>query len=476
MNANAYFLSLDELRQAYGSGETTPLEVTEGILDRAKRLNPSLNCFREITEDMARRQARAATERWKSGRPSGLLDGVPISVKDTLMLKGVAFRRGSLATPDTPSEQSAPVVDRALDQGAVVVGITTTPEFGVGPITISPLTGVTRNPWDLTKNSGGSSGGAAASVAAGLSYVALATDAGGSTRIPAGFCGVVGLKPTGGRIPTYPPNVAGALSSPGIIGRSVDDVRQVLPTLAIPDSRDADSMAAPSTGSSDFSCDATKSLRVAVSLDLGYALRVSREIANCVKDAIGRVDESGLSITTVDPPISNPIEIFNTLFRAGFAYSLRNFTEEQLDVIGDTLRATVEKGKKIGLHPYLQAHDERRKLAAKFAEFFESYDALVTPMTSVTAFDAERWVPEEFEDMEDPRSWTPFGYPVNLIQCPAITIPCALSSAGLPIALQVIGPRFGEAQVLSVAKRIESSIQALPPIPPSIEELEQVAQ
>lgn len=463
------FMGLDALRHAYADGTLTPVQVAETLLAAADALNPRLNCFTAVTREIALSQARASTDRWQDKAPLGPLDGIPISIKDTLMVRGIPFRRGSRATPDTPATQNAPVVDRVLEQGAVVIGITTTPEFGVGPITISPLTGITRNPWDLSKNSGGSSGGAAASVAAGLACVALATDAGGSTRIPAGFCGVVGLKPTGGRLPTYPPNVAGALSCPGVIARSVGDAAAVMDVLAQADSRDAEMADPPAAGWPDIGKIQLRALRVALTTDLGYAPRVSEEVIGRVEHAAAQLRDTGLNVERRHPEIDNPIDTFNTLFRAGFGYALRNFTDDQFAVIGDTLRAAVTKGRGISLHDYLEAQDARRALAATFARFFEEFDILLTPMTSVPAFEADRWVPESFEDMDDPRAWTPFGYPVNLIQCPAVTVPGGLSKDGLPIGLQVIGPRFGEEKVLAVAALLEFRLQGLPKIPTALE-------
>lgn len=461
-------MGINALRAEYTNGTLTPMQVIETMLDEIGRLNPVINCYTTVIRETALAQARESTERWRNNAPLGLLDGVPISVKDTLMVQGVPFRRGSRATSEELMAQNAPVVDRVLEQGAVVLGITTTPEFGVGPITISPLTGITRNPWDLSKNSGGSSGGAAASVASGLACIALATDAGGSTRIPAGFCGVVGLKPTGGRLPTYPPNVAGALSCPGVIARSVHDASMVLQTLARPDSRDAEMMDAPPSDWLELRPGRAEDLRTAVTTDLGYAPRVSADVSDLVGNAVDRLRAAGVAVETTHPKIDNPIEIFNTLFRAGFGYALRNFTDDQYAAIDETLRATVTKGREITLHQYLEAQDARRALAATFARFFEEYDVLLTPMTSVPAFDADRWVPDSFQDMEDPRAWTPFGYPVNLIQCPAATIPCGLSKDGLPIAIQVIGPRFGEDKVLAMAGLLESLILALPQVPAAV--------
>jgi aspartyl-tRNA(Asn)/glutamyl-tRNA(Gln) amidotransferase subunit A len=454
---NCLSLSIEELTLAYAKQALSPVDVTEAVLAQIEKLNPILSCFSIVTAVEARRSARDSEERWSKGKPIGELDGVPISVKDTLMVRGVPFRRGSTVTPETAATENAPVVDQTQAEGAVIVGITTTPEFGVGPVTISPLNGITYNPWNTAKNAGGSSGGAAASVAANMAFAGLTTDAGGSTRIPAGFCGVVGLKPTGGRLPTYPPNVAGALSSPGAITRSVADARMMLRLMAVSDNRDVEGLDAPSRDWLSKRVPPLRELRIAISEDLGYALRVSEEVLTAIRSVAERVESLGASVRSAHPSAKDPIEIFNTLFRAGFGYTLRGLSKEQLSQVSSPLRAAVMQGKEISLFDYLSAQEERRRLARIYADFFSEFDVLITPMTSVPAFEADRWVPKDFEDLDDPRAWTPFGFPANLTQCPAITIPCGLSGEGLPIGVQIVGPRFAEATILALAEVLEAA-------------------
>lgn len=457
MTEDLPFLTIRDLGRRYAAGELSPVEVTKSILRRIESIDGQINSYTSVTASLAMEAAQRSEQRWRKGAPLGPLDGVPVSVKDTLMVRGVPHRRGSRATSAEPAAASAPAVERVLEQGAVLLGITTTPEFGAGPITISPLTGITRNPWNTAMNSGGSSGGAAASIAAGLGYAALATDAGGSIRIPSGFCGVVGMKPTGGRVPAWPANVAGNLSSPGAITRSVADAALMLGILAKPDGRDVECAPPPPQDWLDLSADTARGLRVAVSTDLGYARRVDPQIVAAVRRAGETMAGLGAEVSEAHPEIGDPIQTFNTLFRAGFGYALRGFAPDQMALVGEVLRDVAAKGQEVSLHAYLEAQDARRALAGAFARFFERFDLLLTPMVSVTAFAADRWVPEGFEDCEDPRAWTPFGYPVNLIQSPAITLPCAMSGNGLPIGLQIIGPRFAEARVLALAAAYEAA-------------------
>lgn len=442
-----------EILQAFRAGTASPTEVVEQNLQRLERLNPALNAFRVASAERARAAARQAEARYARG-DGRALDGLPISAKDTLMVEGIACRKGSRAAADVPATESAPVVAFAEHAGAALLGITTTPEFGAGPVTISPLTGVTRNPWNLRMNAGGSSGGAAAAVAAGIGSIALATDAGGSARIPAALCGVIGFKPTGGRLATYPPNVAGTLSVPGLIARSVEDIALLMNVCAQSDVRDPDMLPLDGTdflGGLYGAHKPPQATRIAVSTDLGFARRVDPEIRVAVLQAAKHLQDLGYQVEEAAPAIDDPVSFFMTLFQAGFAYTSRGFSPEQINLIGPTLRETIGRGSQVALFDYMAAQDMRRAVARRFNEFHTRYDYLLTPTTAATAFEAERWVPETFEDLPNTRAWVPFTSAFNIAQQPAISVPCGLSSQGLPIGLQIAGPRFADAGVLQLA-------------------------
>jgi aspartyl-tRNA(Asn)/glutamyl-tRNA(Gln) amidotransferase subunit A len=451
------FMSASELVRRYADGSLSPVEAAKAAISRIEAHNEKINAFALVDRERALRTAGESETRWRRKEPLGPIDGVPLSVKDTLMVKGYPFRRGSRATATDPVKESAPIVDRAFEAGGIMLGITTTPEFGAGPITISPLTGITRNPWDLDKNSGGSSGGAAASIAAGMGQIALATDAGGSIRIPSALCGVVGLKVTGGRLSTYPPNVAGTLSSPGPITRSVEDTALALSAISNVDIRDVDAL--PPEADTDYVRSISggiKGLRVAFTTTLGYAAKVHPEIIAAVRRAAKQFEALGATVEETHPDVKNPIDFFLTLFRSGFAYSVRNFTPDQFALIGDQLRDVVEHGRNVTALEYLSAQDQRRALARAFQSFFQDYDLLLSPTCAVPAFTADRWTPEDFAEFEDSRAWTPFGYPFNMTQQPAISVPCGFTEAGLPIGLQIIGPRFADRLILRAAKAYET--------------------
>jgi aspartyl-tRNA(Asn)/glutamyl-tRNA(Gln) amidotransferase subunit A len=459
MNEDLAYLSIAELIERYRARSLSPVEVTKAVLARIDAWNGSVNAYSIVANERALSDARASEKRWMRGEPQGAIDGVPISVKDTLMARGFPFRRGSIATPDTPATESAGVAENAERAGAALLGITTTSEFGAAPVTISPLTGITRNPWNLEKNSGGSSGGAAASVAAGMGHAALSTDAGGSTRIPSSQCGVVGFKPTGGRFPTYPPNPIGTVFSPGVVARSVRDVAIMVNALSQPDVRDPEML--PPSGI-DYAAaieDARKPARgvkIAFTTTLGYAPKVDPQVAALVERAAREFEALGYIVEEAHPQVDNPAPHFLTMFRAGFAHTLRTFSDEQMARISPMLRDAVEQGGNVTVAQYLAAHDARRAVARKLQAFHGEYALLLTPTVAVPAFTADRWFPEDFEGL-DSRAWTPFVSIFNMTQQPAISVPCGLTAERLPVGLQIVGARFADAEVLRAAHLYETT-------------------
>ena len=285
MKTNPALFSANELLTAYSNKKMSPVEATKAILDHIKNYDKKLNSFRLLDEEKALESARASEERWSMGTPAGLVDGVPTTIKDLVATKDWSTRRGSLTTNDKgPWKEDAPLVARLRSNGAVLLGKTTTPEFGWKGVTDSPLTGITRNPWDLTKTPGGSSGGAAAAAAACFGALHHGSDGGGSIRMPSGYTGIYGLKPTFGRVPTWPASGFGTLSHQGPMTRTVDDAALMLTVMSEPDPKDW--YALP-----EQNCDWRKSMdqtvrgwRIAYSPDLGHA-KVDPEIAKLVKEA-----------------------------------------------------------------------------------------------------------------------------------------------------------------------------------------------
>jgi aspartyl-tRNA(Asn)/glutamyl-tRNA(Gln) amidotransferase subunit A len=424
------------------------------VLDRIERVDPLINAFCLVAVDEALAAARASERRWHDRTPVGPLDGVPASIKDLILTAGWPTRRGSRTVdPDRPWDVDAPATARLREAGAILIGKTTTPEFGCKGETNSALTGITRNPWDPSKTSGGSSGGTAAAVAAGLAPLGIGTDGAGSVRIPAAFCGNVGLKPSFGRIPAYPLSPFGTVSHLGPHTMSVGDAALMTNVLKQPDPRDWTSMPPDPTDYLTGLDDGIAGLRVAYSPTLGYAT-VDADVAAAVDLAVRDLEAAGATVDAVDPGFDDPLEITTGLWFTG-AWTLWNtLSPEQHAVTDPDFAAEAELGARLSALDVQRLALRRGDLGSLMRQFMQRYDLLVTPSVAVPAFDA---VPAGTRPMtpETMLGWTPFSYPFNLTQQPAITIPCGLTASGLPIGLQIVGPMFADALVLRAARAYE---------------------
>jgi aspartyl-tRNA(Asn)/glutamyl-tRNA(Gln) amidotransferase subunit A len=440
----------------YRRGEASPVEVTAAVLERIDRLNPVLNCFAFVGADEAMEAARASEARWHAGEPVGALDGVPVSIKDLVLTRGWPTLRGSRTVePDEPWDVDAPVTARLREAGAVLLGKTTTPEFGCKAETNSPLTGITRNPWDTTKTPGGSSGGTAAAVAAGLGPVGVGTDGAGSVRIPAAFCGNVGLKPSFGRVPAYPLSPFGTVSHIGPHTMSVADAALMLNVMQRPDARDWTSL--PPTDADRLAGldDGIAGLRVAYSPTLGYVDDVDAEVAAAVDAVVGELAGRGAVVEAVDPGFDDPLEITTGLWFTG-AWTLWNQLSADQQALTDPDFATEARlGEPLSSLAVQQLVLRRGELGSRMRQFMGHYDLLVTPTVAVPAFEA-RPAGHTPLDPESMLGWTPFSYPFNLTQQPACTVPCGLTTAGLPIGVQFVGPMFADSLVLRAARAYET--------------------
>jgi aspartyl-tRNA(Asn)/glutamyl-tRNA(Gln) amidotransferase subunit A len=445
-----------ELLAAYARGALSPVEATQAVLDRIGRADARVNAFCLVDAERALADARAAEGRWAAGDVLGPVDGVPTSIKDIFLTKGWPTLRGSRSIdPDQPWEEDAPSVGRLRDSGAVMVGKTTTPELAWKGVTDSPLTGVTGNPWDPSRTAGGSSGGAGAAVALGMAPLATGTDGGGSVRIPGSFTGTVALKPTYGRIPHYPASPYGTLAHAGPMTRTVEDCALMLDVLSGFDSRDWSAMPAPTLSYVEALGAGVHDLRVAFSPDLGY-VDVDPEVAALVKEAVEVLGGLGARVDQVDPGFTDPVEAFHVLWFSGAAQTVRSYTQAQLDVLEPALRGVCEQGARLTALDYLQAMQERMALGIRMGAFHERYDLLVTPTMPIPAFEAGREVPQGWH-AERWTSWAQFSYPFNMTQQPAATVPCGFTSSGLPVGLQIVGPRHADHRVLAAAKAYEDA-------------------
>jgi aspartyl-tRNA(Asn)/glutamyl-tRNA(Gln) amidotransferase subunit A len=449
-------LTATELLAAYAAGTASPVEATTAVLERIEALDPTLNAFCLVAADEALSSARASEIRWQRGEPVGPLDGVPTSIKDLVLTKGWPTRRGSRAIdPDQPWDVGAPATARLREAGAVMLGKTTTPEFGCKGETNSELTGLTRNPWDPTKTPGGSSGGTAAAVAAGLGPIGVGTDGAGSVRIPAAFCGNVGLKPSFGRVPAYPLSPFGTVSHLGPHAMSVADAALMLDVLARPDARDWTSLPPTDTVHAAGLDEGLAGVRIAYSPTLGYA-DVHPEVAAAVAEAAADLAAAGAIVEAVDPGFADPLEITTGLWFTG-AWTLWNtLTPEQQDVTDPDFAAQAELGSQLSNLDVQRLVLRRGDLGSHMRQFMQRFDLVVTPAVAVPAFDV-RPAGSVAMTPESMLGWTPFSYPFNLTQQPAITVPCGLTAAGLPIGLQLVGPMFGDALVLRAARAFETT-------------------
>ncbi|MEA3193633.1 MAG: aspartyl-tRNA(Asn)/glutamyl-tRNA(Gln) amidotransferase subunit [Betaproteobacteria bacterium] len=451
MSSDLCALTATDLLDGYRKHQLSPVEVARAVLDRIEKLNPKLNAFC-LVSDKALDDAKASEARWMAGQPRGLLDGVPVSIKDLLLTKGWPTLRGS-KTVDAkgPWNDDAPAVARLREHGAVLLGKTTTPEFGWKGVTDSPLTGVTRNPWNPAKTPGGSSGGAVAAVASGMGPLAVGTDGGGSIRIPCSFTGLFGIKPSFGRVPAWPLSPFGTVAHVGPITHSVADAALMLNVLAQPDARDWHALPYEARDWRTGLEHGVRGLRIAFSPDLGYA-KVDAEVAALVKKAVKVFADLGAKVEEKNPGFENPDPIFRTHWFSGAAYLLKGVKNHEL--IDPGLREVAALGEKISAHEVLDAHMKRGALGAHMNQFHRDYDLLITPTLSVPAFDAGKEFPEGVKRWID---WTPFSFPFNLTQQPAASIPCGLTKDGLPVGLHIVGPRYNDALVLRAARAFETA-------------------
>ncbi|GAA3579361.1 amidase [Streptomyces osmaniensis] len=457
-------LTATQLLDGYRKGDFSPLDATRAMLERAERIQPEVNAFVRLTADEALARAGESAERWRRGEPAGLLDGVPVTVKDILLLRGSPTLRGSKTVADKGHwQEDAPSVARLRAHGAVFLGKTTTPEFGWKGVTDSPLSGVTRNPVDPTRTAGGSSGGAAAAVALGAGPLALGTDGGGSVRIPAAFCGIFALKPTYGRVPLYPASAFGTLAHVGPMTRDAADAALLLDVIGAPDSRDWSALPpAPGPFGAALS-GGVRGLRVAYSPSLGGQVAVRPAVAAAVRRAVERLAGLGAYVEETDPDFTDPVDAFHTLWFTGAARVTQHLGPHQRELLDPGLREICGVGARMSALDYLAAVDLRMELGRRMGRFHDSYDLLLTPTLPITAFEAGAEVPKGSGHRRW-TGWTPFTYPFNLTQQPAATVPVGTDGDGLPIGLQIVAARHRDELVLRAAHALyEAGIARLTP-------------
>ncbi|HEY2034759.1 MAG TPA: amidase [Rhizomicrobium sp.] len=445
-----------ELSRAFHDGDLSPVEVAEGLLARIEALDSEINAFCLTDAHITMAQAEASEKRWQDGDPLSPLDGVPIAVKDLLVTKGWPTRRGSLTVdPKGPWEEDAPTVARLKEAGAVLIGKTTTPEFGWKGCTDSPLTGITRNPWNKNKTPGGSSGGSSAALAARFCPLALGTDGGGSIRIPASFTNIYGLKPSFGRVAAYPLSPFGTVAHVGPMSRTVMDSAMLMNVISKPDARDWFNLPYEPT---DYAAELEQSMRgkrIAYSPRLGWVKKIVPEVEEFVAKAVKRFEAMGAHVEQIDPPGGAEAgNIFQKLWWSGAGFALGDLPEAQKAKLDPGLRQMVEEGVKIDKKSFMQATAARGTLGSQMRVFMEAYDFLLTPQVATPAFDVGKLSPQD-DDGQAWMAWSPYTYPFNLTQQPAASVPCGFTKDGLPVGLQIVGRMFDDEGVLAASYAYE---------------------
>jgi aspartyl-tRNA(Asn)/glutamyl-tRNA(Gln) amidotransferase subunit A len=436
------FLSVTELAARYRNGSLSPVEVVTAMLARIERLNPELAAYYELHPDWSLAEARASELRWRAGAPLGGLDGVPVSVKDHLEVRGWKNARGHATDKLAPVTIDSPVAARLREAGAVMMGKTTMPELSVIPVTTTRAWGATRNPWNTDHSAGGSSGGAAAAVAAGLCTIAMGSDGGGSIRLPASFAALVGHKPTLGRVPYFPGQTDRTVAGP--LARSAADVAAAMNVVARPDGRDWMELVPDSVDYSASLESRPRGLRVAWSGDFGYQT-VDPEVAALAEAALARLDGIAAGIDPVRSVCADPFRIYMSQAALRLRQTPRSDGEPR------AIASVLDFAARLTPEDLQHLVDERNRLGVAFTTLFSNADILVSPTSPVTAPRIGELYPDADTLGEANRNLIGFCAPINLVHLPAISVPCGFTRSGMPVGLQLAGPKGSDALLLRVA-------------------------
>ena len=451
------FLPAYKMKEKIVNQELTSLELTETLVERIEKINPIINAYCTTTFDIARDMARKADDKVKKGEKLGLLNGIPVSIKDLNETAGIRTTFGSNIFKDNIPEKDELFVKRLKDAGIVLLGKTNTPEFGHKAVTDNFIFGETKNPWNLKRTPGGSSGGAAAAVASGLSPLAHGSDGGGSIRIPSSLCGVYGLKPSYGRVPRLWEKISfNRLSHNGSIVRYVKDAALMLDVIAGSSTIDKYSLCNPERSYVEALKEIPKKLRIGYSLDLGYVKAIDPEVKKCVIESMDKFEKIGWSVDEVKIKLKQAYRSFITIVCAGYAYDYQKYLKDWKDKMTPSFVKMIGVGLTVNGIDIMHAEMQGLKFYNQFTDYFKNYDILITPTIAITAFDLGKMYPDQIESKTvSPTGWMPFTYPFNMTGHPVATIPCGWSSEGLPIGMQIVGPPQNDELVLKVSKAFE---------------------
>lgn len=455
MSADFDLMTADELRRLVVSKKVSPVELTRRALSKAEATQKTLNAFFVLLPEEALVAAKAAEDAVMRGEPQGALHGLPFSAKDLMAVAGVRYASGSRTMADNVASVDAPAVERAKAAGAILIGKTTTSEFGCKPVGDSPLTGVTSHPRNLAKTPGGSSAGAAASVAAGITPFALGTDGGGSVRIPCCFTGLAGIKAHFGRVPVWPASATPTLAHVGAIARNIGDAALLLSAIGGYDPRDPFSVSAamPDLRGAAAGADVAD-LRIAYSPTLGYA-RPDPVVETIVAEAARAFEELGCKVDLIEKVFDkDPADLWTAEFYAGVGTRLRPFVEKQRDLLDPAVAEVLDAALAQDMRSYYETVFERYALRDKVRAFFETYDLLLSPVLPVASLDAGKNIPDQLPD-RNLVSWVFYTYPFNLTGQPAATVCAGIAADGMPVGLQIAGRALGEYDVVRAGAAFE---------------------
>jgi len=456
------FMSAYEMLEKIKTQELTSTEITETIIERIEIINPIINAYCTPTFELARETAKKADDIVKKGEKLGLLHGIPTSIKDLMQTKGIRTTYGSKLYEDFIPEQDDVAVQRLIAAGCVILGKTNTPEFGSIALTNNMLFGETKNPWDVERNSGGSSGGAASAVASGIGPLALGSDGGGSIRVPSSCCGVYGLKPTFGRIPSYPRiGIAfKTLDHYGPIVRYVKDAALMLNVMKGYHPADNNSFPDDDIDYVKTLDNKPKKLKIGYSMTLGFGKILEEEVKESVLDGIQKFEQFDWDVEESNLKIRKPESAFKTLVSIGYAYDLQKDFNNRLEDLSPDVKSTIKLGLDNNSMNIGKAREQRNQVYEVMYQYFKNYDILITPTLPCPAI-KPGWVesgttfPTIGKKALNTVSWMTYTYPFNMTGLPAASIPSGWTNSGLPIGMQIVGKRYDEKTVLQVSKAFE---------------------
>jgi len=451
-----------EMLEKIKTQELTSTEITETIIERIEKINPIINAYCTTTFDLARDMAKNADDAVKKGEKLGLLHGIPTSIKDLMLTKGIRTTYGSLLHENFIPKEDEIVVKRLKRAGCVILGKTNTPEFGHVALTHNKIFGETKNPWDIEKNSGGSSGGAAASVAAGMGPLALGSDGGGSIRVPSSCCGVYGLKPTFGRIPRYPHDTIAfwSMDHYGPIVKYVKDAALMLNVMKGYHPADKNSLTDDNIDYVKILEEKPKKIKIGYSMTLGFGKALEDEVKESILDGIQKFEQYDWDVEEAKLKIKNPGSAFKTLVSIGYAYDLQKAYNNRLEDLCPDLISIIKLGLDTSSMNIGKAKEQRKRVYEVMYQYFRNYDVLITPTTPCPAFkpgwlESGTTFPTIGKKTLSTMDWVTYTFPFNMTGLPAASIPSGWTNSGLPIGMQIVGKRYDEKTVLQVSKAFE---------------------